>query len=39
MTGQVVAGFGYAAIFVIMGLLHPVSYLITRRFVREPVRA
>jgi hypothetical protein len=37
MTGHVVQGFGYGAIFIIMGLLHPVSYLITRRFVREPI--
>lgn len=37
MTGHVVQGFGYGAIFVIMGLLHPVSYLITRRFVRQPI--
>jgi len=37
MTGHVVQGFGYGAIFVIMGLLHPASYLITRRFVRQPV--
>lgn len=37
MTGHVVHAFGYGAIFIIMGLLHPVSYLITRRFVRHPV--
>jgi ACS family hexuronate transporter-like MFS transporter len=37
MTGHVVQGFGYGAIFIIMGLLHPVSYLITRRFVRQPI--
>ena len=37
MTGHLVQGFGYGAIFVIMGLLHPASYLITRRFVRQPV--
>lgn len=39
LTGHVVQGFGYAAIFVVMGLLHPVSYLITRRFVRAPIVA
>jgi hypothetical protein len=32
-----VQAFGYGAIFIIMGLLHPVSYLITWRFVRRPV--
>ena len=37
MTGHVVQGFGYGAIFIIMGLLHPISYLITRRFVRQPI--
>lgn len=37
MTGHVVQAFGYGAIFIIMGLLHPVSYLITWRFVRRPV--
>ncbi len=37
MTGHVVQGYGYGAIFIIMGLLHPVSYLITRRFVRQPI--
>ncbi len=37
MTGRVVQGFGYGAIFVIMGLLHPISYLITRKFVRQPL--
>ena len=39
MTGHVVQGFGYGAIFVLMGLLHPASYLITRRLVRQPVVA
>ena len=39
MTGHVVQGFGYGAIFVIMGLLHPVSYLLTRGLVRQPVAA
>ena len=37
MTGHVVQGFGYGALFIIMGLLHPISYLITRRFVRQPI--
>jgi len=37
MTGHVVQGFGYGAIFIIMGLLHPISYLITHRFVRQPI--
>ena len=37
MTGHVVQGYGYGAIFIIMGLLHPISYLITRRFVRQPI--
>jgi ACS family hexuronate transporter-like MFS transporter len=39
MTGHVVHWFGYGAIFIIMGLLHPVSYLITRKFVRQPMMA
>jgi len=38
-TGQVVAGFGYGAIFVVMAVLHPLSYLITRRLVRQPLAA
>jgi len=37
MTGHVVQGFGYGAIFIIMGLLHPISYLITHRLVRQPI--
>lgn len=36
LTGQVVSAFGYGAIFVLMGLLHPAAYLVTRRFVRPP---
>jgi ACS family hexuronate transporter-like MFS transporter len=34
LTGHVVASFGYGAIFVVMGVLHPISFLITRHFVR-----
>jgi len=37
VTGQVVEGLGYGAIFVVMALLHPLSYLITLRLVRRPL--
>ena len=37
MTGYIVAWFGYDAIFVIMAVLHPVSYLLTRWLVRKPL--
>lgn len=36
-TGHVVQWFGYEAIFVVMGILHPISYLILRRLVRRPL--
>jgi MFS transporter, ACS family, hexuronate transporter len=39
MTGQVVQHYSYTAIFVIMGFLHPVSYLLVRWLVRTPVAA
>lgn len=38
-TGRVVEGFGYGAIFVVMALLHPLSYLITLWLVRRPLAA
>jgi ACS family hexuronate transporter-like MFS transporter len=38
MTGPVVQKFGYGSIFLIMSVLHPLSYLLMRRLVREPLR-
>jgi sugar phosphate permease len=37
MTGYIVAWFGYDAIFMIMAVLHPVSYLLTRWLVQKPL--
>ncbi|HEU0123066.1 MAG TPA: MFS transporter [Bryobacteraceae bacterium] len=37
MTGYVVQWFGYEAIFLLMSVLHPLSYVLVRRLVREPV--
>jgi ACS family hexuronate transporter-like MFS transporter len=37
MTGYVVQWFGYEAIFVLMSVLHPLSYFIVRRLVRQPL--
>jgi ACS family hexuronate transporter-like MFS transporter len=37
MTGFVVQRFGYSSIFMVMGVLHPLSYLIIRRMVTRPV--
>jgi MFS transporter, ACS family, hexuronate transporter len=39
LTGYVVQWFGYEAIFIVMGLMHPVAYLITKRLVRTPLAA
>ncbi len=39
MTGYVVQWFGYEAIFVLMSVLHPLSYFIVRRLVRQPLAA
>ncbi|MBM3753792.1 MAG: MFS transporter [Acidobacteria bacterium] len=36
-TGYIVQWFGYDAIFFIMGLLHPIAYLITHRYVRKAI--
>jgi ACS family hexuronate transporter-like MFS transporter len=38
LTGHVVQGFGYELIFIVMGMLHPISYLLMRRFVRQPLQ-
>jgi ACS family hexuronate transporter-like MFS transporter len=35
LTGQVVQHYSYTAIFVIMGFLHPLSYLIVRYFIKN----
>jgi MFS transporter, ACS family, hexuronate transporter len=37
VTGQVVQHYSYTAIFIMMGFLHPVSYLFVRWLVRTPV--
>lgn len=37
MTGYVVQWFGYEAIFIMMSVLHPLSYFIVRRLVRQPL--
>lgn len=37
MTGYVVQWFGYESIFILMSVLHPLSYLIVRRLVRQPI--
>ena len=39
MTGYVVQWFGYEAIFILMSVLHPLSYFIVRRLVRQPLAA
>ena len=36
-TGYIVQWFGYDAIFFIMGLLHPIAFLITHRYVRKAI--
>lgn len=36
LTGQVVQGFGYSWIFVLMGVLHPLAFLVFRFLVRGP---
>jgi ACS family hexuronate transporter-like MFS transporter len=36
-TGYVIQWFGYGSIFLVMGVLHPLSYLLMRRFVRGPI--
>ncbi len=38
-TGQVVERLGYGSIFVVMAVLHPLSYWIMRRLVRRPIAA
>jgi ACS family hexuronate transporter-like MFS transporter len=37
LTGQVVQHYSYTAIFIIMGFLHPIAYVIVRWLVREPL--
>jgi ACS family hexuronate transporter-like MFS transporter len=39
MTGYVVQWFGYESIFILMSVLHPLSYFIVRRLVRKPLDA
>jgi ACS family hexuronate transporter-like MFS transporter len=38
LTGWMVVNFSYASVFVLMGLLHPISYLIVRWLVRTPLQ-
>jgi ACS family hexuronate transporter-like MFS transporter len=38
LTGWMVVQFSYASVFVLMGLLHPVSYLLVRWLVRTPLQ-
>lgn len=37
LTGQIVEHHSYTAVFVIMGFLHPVAYLMVRMLVRDPI--
>ncbi|MBM3787793.1 MAG: MFS transporter [Acidobacteria bacterium] len=37
-TGYIVQWFGYETIFVIMSVLHPISYLMVARLVRQPLK-
>jgi ACS family hexuronate transporter-like MFS transporter len=37
LTGWVVQHYSYSAIFVIMGFLHPIAWLVVRRLVRKPL--
>lgn len=37
LTGRVVEHFSYGAIFVIMGFLHPIAYILFRLLVKEPL--
>ncbi len=37
LTGQIVQHHSYTAVFVIMGVLHPLAYLFVRFFVKGPV--
>ena len=38
LTGQVVEYYSYTWIFVIMGFMHPVAFLVFRLLVRGPIR-
>jgi ACS family hexuronate transporter-like MFS transporter len=38
LTGWIVQYYSYTLIFVIMGFLHPISWLVVRRLVREPIK-
>jgi MFS transporter, ACS family, hexuronate transporter len=39
LTGQVVQHFSYNAVFILMGFMHPLAYLLYRALVRGPVTA
>jgi MFS transporter, ACS family, hexuronate transporter len=39
LTGQVVQHHSYTAIFIIMGVMHPLSYLFVRFLVRDTAQA
>jgi ACS family hexuronate transporter-like MFS transporter len=37
LTGRLIQNFGYESVFLLMSVLHPLSYLITRHLVRAPI--
>ena len=37
LTGFTVEWFGYGAVFMLMSVLHPISYVVTQRLVRRPL--
>jgi len=37
LTGWIVESFGYGAVFLLMSVLHPISYAVTRWLVRRPL--
>ena len=37
LTGFLVESFGYGSVFLLMGVLHPISYVVTQRLVRRPL--
>ena len=37
LTGFLVESFGYGAVFLLMSVLHPISYVVTQRLVRRPL--
>jgi len=37
LTGLLVESFGYGSVFLLMSVLHPISYVVTQRLVRRPL--